>query len=126
MNDKTNGQVDSHMLLQKIEAIVSGAREEALNPVTSTVENPPFVLNEDAEKLRAAFEDHVRKVFMHGISRITAVRIACDMAEETLRNKCERVLESQKGLVYSIQEIDRTTADMQKKLGDLLVATDQI
>lgn len=119
-------RVESHMLLQRVEQACTEAIERPETAVTGHTENPPFVLNEHAEKLRATFEDHVRKVYNHGLTRIQAVRHACDVAEETLRNKCERVLDSQGALVYAIQEVDRHTEDMQKSLGDLLVATDQV
>lgn len=116
MNDR------SRMLLEDLaQEINNGVKSESIPVIAADLP-----LSERASGVQKHFEDQVNLIFDHGLERVKAVRHACDTADEALKQKRVKVLESIHNLVYCMQEVDAKAEDMQKSLGDMLVATDQV
>lgn len=114
--------VESRLLLDKVEEAANDARNLEI-PVTNAMQGSH---SERAEALKAAFEANVNMVFDHGLKRLEAVRHAVNMAEQVLTSRRDRMLEAANGLVYTLQELERHTEEMQQSIGDTIIATEQV
>lgn len=117
--------VASRMLLEKVEAACSEVAETGQTPVTAQVENPPYQLNEDGERLRKTYTDAVDSLHHHSLQRIANARHALDMAEQALEHKRKAMLDAVQGLVLTVQEVELQTTEMQRAMGNLHLAIDQ-
>lgn len=107
----------------------SGAK--LLEQVTEMEQRPAtspigIALSDGADKILDASSKSIDQIFDYAMQRISKVRHACDMAEEAVKTKRRGVQEALEGYVESLQMVETSTTDMQKLIGEVLVASDRL
>lgn len=104
---------------------------ELIDAIGAVEKNPPtspigVKLSEGADKVLDASSKSINQIFDYAMERLTKVRHSVDLAEEAVKNKREAVVEALESYVESLQMVETSTADMQRLIGDVLIASDRL
>lgn len=83
-------------------------------------------LGESAQEIFKNSIRDINLIFDHAMTRIKAVRHACDEAEEAVSQRRKDVEAGLHNYVAALQVVAQTTETMQRAIGDVLLSSDRL